>query len=631
MLQFMRGAVGSWIVKILFVILIVSFGIWGIGDIFRSHGPVTTVMEIGPVRVSAGEVEREFQQQLARLRTMFGGRLDIEQARSLGLFDQAVQTIIQRTLYDLAAQDHGLVIGDNLIRGRIQSEQAFRNAAGQFDRDMFHRVLTANNLNETAYIALLRGEMTRELIAGAIGFGGSASKTQAADLYRYRQEKRIADFLTIANASMPDPGTPDAAAQVKYHEDHAARFTAPEYRTFSAAWITAEILAKDIEVPEREIRAAYDERADDFQIPEKRNILQVLIDNEEKAKQIVKAAQDNNGDLEAAAKAAGADIMPLDAVAQKELPEIGEPAFKLALNAIGEPVKSQLGWHVMKVTAVQPATNQGYDGVREQILADLKRDRAQDQLPTLSNAIEDALAGGQSPADVAARFKMSIRTLDKIDSTGHGADGQPLTDPPPALADMLATAFSLNRDGRSQFLEGKDGVYYVVNVAEIIPSRLRSLEDVREQITSGWQAEERARRAEAKAKEIVEKLRAGQTIEAAATENGVVSATTDAFIRTPARDAKLPADLIKTLFTLKTDEVAFAPTADGQIIAKLKGIIPVDPNAPDAQVSSVQSSVRRDISSDLMSQFTEAMRQRHSVRIYQSRLQALAQPAKESY
>ena len=108
MLQALRSTVGSWIVKILFVLLILSFGVWGIGDIFRGRTD-TTAAEVGDVKISTVELDNAFRQEVNRLRQMLGGQIDAEQAKALGLVNQTLDQLIQWTLLSLAADDAGLL------------------------------------------------------------------------------------------------------------------------------------------------------------------------------------------------------------------------------------------------------------------------------------------------------------------------------------------------------------------------------------------------------------------------------------------------------------------------------------------------------------------------------------------
>ena len=483
MLQLIRGTVGTWVVKALFFLLIASFAIWGIGDIFRGKGPASTVAEIGPVKVQAAELDREFRQQLNRLRPMFGGQLDMEQARQLGLVDQTLDQIVQRTLFDLAAQDSGLAAGDETVQRRLQKIPAFRNEQGQFDPELLRRALSANGMSENMLVGMIREEAGRQLVVGAVGTGAQAPDIMVDALYRFRNEKRRAETLTVANDSMPEPSAPDEAELTRAHEDKAVRYTAPEYRGLTIGLVSVEAFAKSLEVTDDEVKAAYDGRADEFQTPERRSFQQVLVDTEDQARRIQEKARAAGGNLDAAAKAEGVEAAALGPLGEAEIPEIGVSVFALDADTVADPFKSDLGWHVIRVTKVEPAQVRKLADVREEVIAQLRKDRAADQMPRFINMVEDALAGGATLEEAAAKYKLSLLRIEAVDAAGARPDGSKVADVPD-LTQILQTAFNLAQGARSSVIEAADSNAFVVRADSLTPSRLKPLAEVRDHVSA---------------------------------------------------------------------------------------------------------------------------------------------------
>ncbi|WP_448202901.1 SurA N-terminal domain-containing protein [Azospirillum sp. sgz302134] len=620
MLQFIRNYAGSWIVKILFVFLILSFGIWGIGDVIRKGGISTTVASVGKVDIDRAELDQEFRRQVERLRPMLGGNLTLEQARQFGLLDQSLSALVQRALYDQAARDAGIAVGPEVVKQRIADEPAFRNPQGQFDPALFRSVLRNNQLTEDGYVAILRRETARELVAGAVGAGVTPPKPLVEDLYRYRGEKRVAEVITLPNASVGDVGVPDDAELTRYYEDHQVRFTAPEYRALSVAQLSADALAKDIQIPDDQLRAAYEERASEFGTPERRTIDMVLIDDEAKAKQIAEAAKTKG--LSAAAKEAGADTITLDNVGRNELPELGDAAFGLAQGAVGGPYKSGLGWHVLTVTAIQPGATKSFDEVRGQLLAEMQKEKALDSVYSIANRVEDQLASGASLDEVAQAQGLKVTKIAAVDSNGKAPDGKDAAPGLPDLPNMLKAAFQLASGATSSLTEGANNVFFAVRVDGVTPAKVKPLADVRNEVVAGWQEEKRAKLAADKAQEVAGKLKLGAegAAQTLATQSGGKFAMTTPF----ARDAKsvegVPAELVRKLFDAKPGEVVTGSTADAQVVARLKEVIPADPKATDATVATVESTVAQGLESDIMAQFGNALRTQYPVEVHRSRI-----------
>lgn len=620
MLQLIRGTVGTWIVKILFVLLIVSFGIWGIGDIFRNKGPQTAVAEIGPIKIQAAELDREFRQQINRLRPMFGGQLDMEQARQLGLVDQTVDQLIQRGLFDLAAQDADLLAGDDLVRRKLQRIPGFRNERGEFEPELLRRALASNSMSEGALVAMIRDETGRQLVVGAVDAGAAVPDLMVDALYRVRNEKRLAETLTLANDKMPEPAKPDEATLTRYHEDKAVRFTAPEYRGLTVGLLTVEDFAKTIEVTDDDIKQAYDTRADEFQTPERRSFQQVLVENEDQARRIAEAARAANGDLTAAAQAEKAEVTSLGPSTEADTPEIGASVFAVEPNAIPDPFKSDLGWHVIKVTKVEPATLRTLAQVRDAVAAQVRKDRAADTMPSLVNLVEDALAGGSTVEEAAAKYRFKLVKIDSVEAGGTKPDGSKIADVPD-LPQILQTAFNLAQGARSQVVEAADNNSFIVRVDSVTASHLKPLAEVRDQVVAAWKADQRAQDSAKKAEEIEAQFKAGGVPDAIAKATGAVAAVTEPLARDPGRgEGKLPPQLLKALFAAQPGEVVKSATSDGWVVARLKAIVPADPATAKFLVEGVREAERRAVSGDLLAQFAEGLRGLYPVRVNQERI-----------
>lgn len=623
MLQALRGTVGSWVVKILFIMLILSFGVWGIGDIFRNKGPANTVAEVGGIEISRQELDQAFRQQVQRLSPLFGGQFDLEQAVAMGLLDQSLQQLIQRDLIDLAARDAGLLVGDAMIRQRIAEEPAFRNRQGQFDPDVFRRVLQANNLSEAGLVEVLRRDVARETVLGAVTAGAQPPQPLVADLYRFHEETRVAEVVTIRSAGFGDVGQPDEATLVAFHQDKAVRFTAPEYRALTVASLTIDDIAGEIAVPEADLQAAYESRAAEFRTPERRTAEQALVETEEKARAIVQAAGNAAG-LAEAAKQAGIEAQPIGQVIKEDLPEeLADAVFALAPGAVTQPIRSALGWHVVAVTAVEPGSTRAFEQVKDQLLAEIRREKAADRLFEISNKVEDALAAGAGIDQAAAAQGLKIRKIDATDASGKTPAGSPLPGVP-AQADVLKSAFTLEKGRESRLTETKDGGYFIVRVDDVTPPKLRPLDEVRPQVIAAWAAEQRAGRAAEQAGRIAGQLREGAAAEVVATAAGAEVLVSAPFSRN-GKGANLPPALVATLFDAKPGEVATAATADGQIVARLKEIRVADPAVAVAALEPIRQQASQGIASDLAVQFAEALRRKYPVEIDQATLRSLYQ------
>src|SRR5215472_11790735 len=282
MLQAIRSRAGSYVVKGLFALLILTFGIWGIGDIFRTRGTDTVIATVGDHSIRAEELQTALRRALEQLSARFGSAIDMQQAKQLGLVDQTLAQLIDRSLIDQEVARLQLDISDDQIRNVITANPSFRGSDGRFDRALFGAVLAANNLTEDQYVALLRHDIPRNDLLHAVTAGAVTPQPVVDLLYAYRNEKRTADIVSLPVSGVPDVGQPSEDELKAFYEAHSDVFRAPEYRDFTLVSLDPSDIAKDIEVPEAKLKEEYDQRQDELQIPERRDVEQILAPNEEK-------------------------------------------------------------------------------------------------------------------------------------------------------------------------------------------------------------------------------------------------------------------------------------------------------------------------------------------------------------
>lgn len=625
MLQAIRSKVGSWVVKILFVLLIISFAVWGIGDLTTNVS--NDVAEVGDTTIDQQELDRAFRDEVARLRQMLGPDLTSEQARQLGVLDQALERLIQQRLLLLNAREKGLRVGDAPVARTVAEFPAFRNAFGQFDANVMRALLAQAGMSEAMLVEQIRGDIARQQLVDTVAAGATAPRPLAEAVYRYRGERRIADVILIPAASMPAPPPPEEAVLAQYHQDEAVRYTAPEYRTLTVASLSAADLADEIAVSEEDLREAYAARSAEFIQPEVRDLSQVVLADEAAARAVADAVAGGQT-LEDAAKAAGAEAVTLDDVTQEDLlPELAGPAFELAQGATSQPIQSPLGWHVVTAREVTPGGETPFEQARDELLVAVREERALDRLFEVSNAMDDALAGGASVEEAAAKVGATVVKLEQVDNTGAPAAGGAVAEVP-GLATILETGFALGEGETSNVTETQDSGYVAVRVDAVTPAALRPLDGIRDQVVADWTAARQAEAARKAADEAAARLREGAAPDAVAQSvPGARTVRTGALPRNPPQGQQLPLPrgVLNDLFGLPAGGVTVGDARDGMVIAKLVEVVPADPAGDAATVTQVADSLRTAVANDLVEQYLAGLRQRHAVTVNRNVVDSLYQ------
>lgn len=620
MLQLIRGATGSWIAKILFVLLIVSFAYWGVGDVSLTREP--RVAEVGSIEITQTQLDRAFREQLQRLRQQMGPDFSADQARQMGLLEQTLEVLIQESLMQLAAEDMGLRIGEAQVAAEIQRMDVFQDN-GKFDRLRFLSLLQANNMSEAELVGSMRLDMLRSNIQGAVVVGAQVPDVLANALYRYAAEQRVAETVTLPNAMMPDPPAPDESVLKKFQEDHAVRYTAPEYRNLTAALLTVDDLAKGIEVSDEEVKQAYDARAAEFITPEKRTLSQAVLPDQATA-DMVAAAVKGGKSLADAAKDAKAEATLLENMTKSDLSgpfePLAEQVFAAPANGVVGPLQTQLGWHVVTIGAITTGGERPLAEVKDQLVVEVRKERGLDKLFEAANKMDDLLAGGSTLEEAAMAVGANMIRIEQVDRSGTDPAGRKVEAAQQAILDA---AFGLQEGANSAIAETADRSYFAVRADTVTPAVLKPFDEVKAQLKADWVAEQKATAAAAKAKQAVDRLAAGTPAEVVARDIGGKAATTAPLTRDPGLRGVLPPALLDDLFQLKPGQAATASTADTQVIARLREVIAADPAKAGQEFLQLTTNVRSSVAGDLVAQFSAALRQRYGVQVHDDVLRTM--------
>ncbi|MBV8505986.1 MAG: SurA N-terminal domain-containing protein [Alphaproteobacteria bacterium] len=617
MLQAIRSRAGSYVVKVLFALVILTFGLWGIGDIFRSRGTDTVVATVGDQSIRAEELQTALRRALEQLSARFGSTIDPQQAKQLGLVDQTLAQLIDRSLIDQEAAHLKLDVSDDLIRSVITANPSFRGPDGRFDRSLFGQVLAANNLTEDQYVALLRHDIPRNDLLHAVTAGAAAPQPIVDLLYEYRNEKRTADIVELPIAGAPDVGQPNENELKAFYEAHPDPFRAPEYRGFTLVSLDPSDIAKDIEIPEASLKDEYNQRQDELQIPERREVEQILAPSEEKAKETEAALAAGKDWREVATTIAGQDpdTIDLGLMRHEEMPSaLGEVAFELPLNKPSEPVKTPLGWHILRVVKIEPPVTQTFDDAKPKLEAELAHQEAVDRIYKVANKADDALAGGATLSDAAEKFRLKTTTVEAVDLGGHDPQDKPVT-LPVAASDVLKLAFATAEGQTSRVTETPDGAIFAVHVDKVIPSQVKPMDEVKDKAVAAWQADRRREIVAKQAEELAASVTPETRLATVAGEKGLKATASPPFTRHPENDTAVPPALVGKLFTAKPGEVVAASDAAGSYVAQLDQVQrPENPSQTATAGLSQELNTAQQV--DLAEEFTRALRARFPVEIH---------------
>jgi peptidyl-prolyl cis-trans isomerase D len=549
--------IARFVLIALMAVLVLSFAVWGIGDIFRG-GTATTVATVGDTQINVQAFQTAYNREVQNLGRMVGRGLTPDQARQFGIDQRVLNQLVTEATLDERGRQLGLGIDDDTIRTRIVSTPQFRGPTGQFDRTAFQEVLRQNGYNEQTYIDLERRLAVRQQIAGAVSDKLGTPQVLIDAMTRFQNETRQAQYVVIGAAQAGEVPAPDAATLQAYFDANKAAFRAPEFRKLVVLTLSPQEQIGFQQVPDAQLD---EEVARLRETSERRAIQQLTFPTPEEAEAAARKLKEGLSfeDLAKERNVTPADLS-LGNLSRAQIadPAVRDAAFALAAGAVSEPVRGRFGTVLLKVTAIEPF-NEGQ--AREQARMTIATTMARNAVNDLHDRIEKERSSGLPLADIAAKVGVSVTTVDAIDVQGRDPSEVQLN--LPGASEFLPAAFRAEVGLENEPVNNRQsGLWVWYEVAAITPARDRTLDEVRAQVEARWREDEVKVRIGKAADVMATALREGKTLAELAQPLNLEVKTTPALKRT-ATDGVWGASTVQMLFATAKGQAANAPAADG--------------------------------------------------------------------
>ena len=607
MLQAMRSGAKSPIMKFFLLFLAGGFALWGIGD--GSTGLIggsDKAISAGDQSVSPREVAIEFD----RTRRTYLPNTTTAEAMQGGLLNDVIGTMSREVLFRAENEDLGLTVTRAMQRDAIANEASFQDEFGQFSEGRFLQALAGAGFTEQEYLIRVDGVLQRQQLMTAVSQGLRYDSALANVVAAHEMQKR-----TVKLSSFPvrpeSIATPDDATIDSFFQENKPSYDAPQLRSAKIGSLSAAIIAEEITISDSEIRAAFDDRLDEFSTPETRSIRQMVFDDAATAN----AALDrlNNGEGFAAVAASMLEWTDADTnlgtVTEASLDgALVGPAFAAEAGAVVGPVQTAFGFHLLSIDTITAGGVTQLDDVREQIISTLRGEQAINLLYDRVNMLEDALGSGATIEEAINKAGGRLDIATDIDRQGLTIDGMPAAGQVGELLQdgaILELIWDSELNEVSVIQEGSDDMFFVVNVSTETEPRERRLDEVRAQVISDY-----------KRVEAVKSARAAAEAVAATADGDQDTAPSPAFRRNGiGLDHEAAGLIARAAFEQNSGDIQVIETGREAIAVRTIDIIPAtDEELKDTSdlVLSVMNSALRD---DLTNLLLVSLSKKHDLQL----------------
>lgn len=485
MLQAMREGVGRWIA--IFLLVFVGFGFIFFGVDFTTS-TATFAARVNGETIPMLEFENVLQSQLTQYQQLY--RIELTDDLRREIRANVVENMVRDRVLTQHVEEAGYRASDARVAQEIRSTPEFQ-AGGEFDANIYRTRLTTAGISPTAYeedqrLRLALGDLQDGIINST--FLTPAEFRSYVELTRQQREVGYASF----EAESFEESVEISDAEIEEHyETRGTQYMSPETVDFEYVEIALADIAANTVVSDEDLREYYENERGLFETEEERRVRHILIDEPDEAVANERAdaimerleAGESFEDLAAelsddpGTRAQGGD---LGRIVRGMLPGPFEDAvFDMSVGEVRGPVRSDFGTHIIRLDAIDSGDTQSFDEVRDDLLSQLRRQRAEDEFYELANTLGDrAFYADGDLAEIAAELMLPLVSVEGFSRTG---DPEMFEN----SAAVVQAAFSdpVLREGRnSDLIELGDDDVMVLRVTEHHPSQQQSLDEVREQI-----------------------------------------------------------------------------------------------------------------------------------------------------
>ncbi|HKA38911.1 MAG TPA: SurA N-terminal domain-containing protein [Burkholderiales bacterium] len=514
------------LIQVILAIIFLPFAFFGIDQYFRGGVGGQAVARVGDYVISGEEFSRALREQQDQLRRVMDGRVDPAMLDNAQMRSGTLESLIQRRLLLEGAVRAGLVVSDQQLDKIIAQLPEFQDGTGKFSAGRAEEVLRAQGMRAQDFRARLRQDLLLQQLAGGLTRGEFVPRSVAERLTQLTEQQREVAFAVIAPEKFAGQVKLDAEAARKYYDANPGEYRIPQQARVEYVALSTPALMQQVQVSPADVKQFYESNRRQFEVAESRQASHIFISADggedarskarAQAQEIYQEARKKPGSFADLAKkhsqdpgsaARGGDLGFLPRGVMKDVPEFEDALYKLKAGEISPPVESKLGYHIIRLTKVQPAQGKSFEEMRPRIEADLKRQAAAKRFAEAAEAFGNAAYEQSESLKPAAEVaKTAVQTSGWL--TRESAAEAPLNNPRLLAAIFSDESFRGKRN--TEAIEVAPGVLVAARVIEHKPEGMQPFDAVREALQKRLILREAGRVAAEEGRRLLAELQQGK-------------------------------------------------------------------------------------------------------------------------
>lgn len=609
------------VVQTILGLVVLTFTFWGI-ESYRSGGAKDAASVDGK-KIGMDEFDLVLRQQQESARQTLGKNADPAVFDSPGFKLSVLERLIQRKLLLNDAEHVGIAVTDQQLVNQIQAIPVFQKD-GVFSNERYEALLRGQGLTPVRFESEMREDIAREQLLEVVARNGFVSNASARQFLKIIDQQRVVSLALFTPGQFASQQKVDAGEIEKYYKSHLDEFKVPEQVRVNYLVFSPETLQSQIQVSEDDARRYFEAHASDFSVPEERsashiliaaakdaspkqveearakaqNILDELRKSPEKFAELAKRYSQDPGSASNGGSLGffkhGMMVKPFD-----------EAVFSMKKGQISDLVRSDFGFHIIRLDAIKPAGTRSYAEVHDELVQELKAQQAgrkfSENADNFSSKVYEQSASLTPAAD---EFKLAIQQSGWIDPSGKSSGF-------PSNQKLLKAIFSddsLKKNRNTEAIEVSPNVLVSAHVVDTKPAFTRSIADVSDEIRKRLAEQKAADAALQEGKAKLSQLQSGK-------DTGVSWQPEKSVSR---RDGKgLSRDIVTEVFKADASKLPVyvgVQNPDGYTIVRISGILDA-PEPSKSELLAIEGKMKGALGQEEMTDYFMSLKDRAKITV----------------
>ncbi len=597
-----------WILLGLLVIGLAGFGTGNFG------GRINSVGSVGEKEIGVNEYVRALQNQMNATSAQFGTEISFQQAQLFGIQQQTLNRLVVEKTLENEADILGISSGDEIVRDKLMTINAFKGVNGSFDRTSYDFALQNVGLSESEFEQQLRDEEARLLIQKAVLGGVNMQSSFGNYAIKYFLEERTIAILELDETDLPSPIDPPAEDTLKaYYQENIDLFSLPESKSITHVILTPEMILDQVSIEESVLLTLYNKNIDEYKKPERRLVEGLNYLDLAAAESAEARLKSGDIDFEGLVKERGLTLSDVDlgSVSRNDLGEAAEAVFAISSGETTAALESNLGAVIYRVNGILNAQETPFSKVKEELKRELALDEARRLIELERTRLDDLLAAGATLEELASESEMSLETTIYYDGVDTNIAG---------YAAFRSAAEAVKETDFPSMIPISDGGIFAIRLNQILPPRPQDFDIVKDDVSSKWHENALSEALDAIGNEIIQLAQNDELLASLGSKYQIAEN-----VQRNGNIANIPASVVARAFEMNEGEFAMVKGIEQVYVVQPVSITEGNENSEQARSikRSFVTQLDQALANDLFQIFISQVQQSVGVNINDQALSAV--------